>query len=319
MLNNIIGGDITPSQPSQSSTPTSNPSRISMPGRKGRPPGAKNKNPRPDKGVPKSSRSSMSSQETSSFVHQTPTQAQSSPFQTTPSTGSIPTRPRIDTTPAHPSGLRNAMTPTDGIAVVIQSRSPSVAPSQPASTTPRRGRPSIHNNSPKKDPTPAKPSYSIFKCQWDNCPAKLHNLETLRKHVRKHKSGKTYEREGYPCLWRNCYSDHASIPHLPDVNEGGQKERLRFQDEAKWDEHMQGHVVKGRPEDGDIESGISLLNVEKLVAANSHWADADNVDYRNAESKTAGDKGKTLPAPSLSRAPTANMGTSAMKPMVMLP
>ncbi|CAD6591589.1 MAG: hypothetical protein ASARMPREDX12_005267 [Alectoria sarmentosa] len=124
--------------------------------RKGRPRGAKNKQARPDKGIPKKIKTSS--------VGETPSLAKIPPIREkppvegiiaekkrakkegsvgkTPPVGtysvgkpsstkpSIPNRPRpVATTPVKPSGLRNsisAITPIDGIAVVISSRSPSV-------------------------------------------------------------------------------------------------------------------------------------------------------------------------------------------------
>ena len=216
------------SVPPQSAASATNPGPEK---RKGRPPGAKNKKPRPDKGIPQ--RKSLD---------QTP--GNSEAF--------IPTRPHINTsttTPAQPSGLRNAMsstggisdlrngiTPTDGIAVMIPSRSPSVAKT-PNTESAKRGR-------PKKMPVPSvrypfQPSYKVFKCLWENCPAELHNLETLKKHVRKHRD--KFEKAPFPCLWANCYNSNISVPKKPqDIGSSEcKRERLSFESGEAWEKHLE--------------------------------------------------------------------------------
>ncbi|KAL8827735.1 MAG: hypothetical protein Q9170_006896 [Blastenia crenularia] len=168
--------------------------------RRGRPPGAKNKQPR------KSTESHIAS------------------------------RPAINTTPARPSGLRSTAT-TDGIEVVVPSPSPSVADTQ----RPKRRRP--------KKPTPkmatsqqTMPIHRIYKCQWENCPAELHNLDTLKKHVNKH--GDKFKEEGgpFPCLWKDCGAR--------DYEEGDNEEEsvlqpLRFDRHENWTKHMdKRHVAE---------------------------------------------------------------------------
>ncbi|KAI4278276.1 MAG: hypothetical protein L6R38_005285 [Xanthoria sp. 2 TBL-2021] len=129
--------------------------------RVGRPPGAKNKHPRKSSGTPQLS--------------------------------SMPTRPSVDTTPARPSGLRNTVASADGIAVVVPSPSPSIAENKPRG----RGRP---RKSPKSSQQ-STPIHRVYKCQWKDCPAELHNLETLKKHVIKHSD--RYDGP-FPCLWEGC-------------------------------------------------------------------------------------------------------------------
>ncbi|KAI9731333.1 MAG: hypothetical protein M1834_005236 [Cirrosporium novae-zelandiae] len=45
--------------------------------------------------------------------------------------------------------------------------------------------------------------FQIYKCRWRECGAELHNLETLRKHVRK-LHPKMEEFGGIPCKWEGC-------------------------------------------------------------------------------------------------------------------
>ncbi|KAL8731184.1 MAG: hypothetical protein Q9166_003591 [cf. Caloplaca sp. 2 TL-2023] len=142
-------------------TPATEPSSGSGIRRRGRPPGAKNKHPRKSAGTPQST--------------------------------NIPARPRIETTPARPSGLRNTVTSTDGIAVVVPSPSPSIADTKRGRGRPKTGTPGTSQQS--------TPIHRVYKCQWKDCPAELHNLETLKKHVLKH--GDKYKGP-FPCLWKRC-------------------------------------------------------------------------------------------------------------------
>ena len=201
-----------------SSTPTSNtaitPGSDAVPKRRGRPSGAKNKNPRSDKGVPKKGTLDHTSSGTD-----------------------IPmlARPRLNstvTTPVKPSGLRHALTPTDSVAVVIQSRSPSVA------NTPQTG--SANGGGPRKTPVShgrhmSQPSYKIYRCLWEQCPAELHNLETLKKHVRKHHDKS--EKGLFSCLWANCYDGNTSVANGLQAN--SKRQRLKFDSDIAWQVHVE--------------------------------------------------------------------------------
>lgn len=228
-------GTVPNSLPSHPRTPIPSAPTISTPAssevqkrKHGRPPGAKNKTPRPDKGIPRKSNDTPSKSSGGTPVR-TPD------GRNTP----MPARPRVDTTPARPSSLRNAMSPgsSAGFAVIIPSRSPSVA------STPHAGSyAGSHTGSaqqamrgrPKELPVavsdrhPSQPEYKIYKCEWETCPAELHNLETLKKHVRKHRT--TYRKGPFPCLWANCSK--------PEADSSKKRENLVFQTAAEWDEHM---------------------------------------------------------------------------------
>ena len=195
-----------------------------VPGRRGRPPGAKNKQPRPDKGFSRKSRLSLES---------TPS----------PTTSSLPSHRNCEiSTPMRPSGLRNVVTPTSGVAVVIPSRSPSIAETGSA----KKARGMIKQGEPSGRHSSA-PSYKIYKCRWGHCPAELHNLDTLRKHIRKQHR----ERLGdgpWPCKWADCSDDSHSgrERHVSDRGEatgsderGGNGKRLTFEVDKAWDTHME--------------------------------------------------------------------------------
>ena len=252
----------------QTELKTSNASNSSTPGsaskRKGRPPGAKNKQPRPDKGIPKktpmiSETRAITEAKPSDkeIVKRTPSVGDTSPVGKPSSP--IPTRPRISTiTPSRPSGLRNsisAITPIDRIAVVVESRSPSVIVTPQASA--KKGRTKNTEDHTNHTHSPA-PSYTMYRCRWANCPAELHSLETLKKHVRKHRR----DVDGvYPCLWADCSDSSNPISNNPQnnpQNEDGQHRRLKFKTDMEWVEHVESdhlRTQRGGSEGANVNTG----------------------------------------------------------------
>ena len=236
--------------------------------RKGRPPGAKNKQVRPDKGIPKK-RKTLSTGATPSTLEEEALDEEaigkpmlSGTFSMERPNSSVPTRPRINTTtPSRPSGLRNsisAITPTDGIAVVIPSRSPSVAILTPQASA-KRGRPKKaedrsedgSNVSPSSAPT-----YTMYPCRWEKCPAELHNLETLKKHVKKHRRAA----DGvYPCLWADC-SDSSNPVSNNMQSEDGQYKRLKFKTDAEWATHVESNHLRTEREPSAGVSNGSVIS-----------------------------------------------------------
>ncbi|KAL8714349.1 MAG: hypothetical protein Q9220_001682 [cf. Caloplaca sp. 1 TL-2023] len=187
--------------------------------RRGRPPGAKNKNPRK-------------------------------------SGTNMPSYTRIDTTPARPSNLRNTVVPTNGVAVVVPSPSPSIA------ETRRPGRP--RKKSPRTSQQ-SSPIHRVYKCRWSNCPAELHNLDTLRKHVMKHGDNYDEENDHFPCLWRGCgravqgddEGDNEEVEHQP----------LRFATRETWAKHMdKRHVADYAWKLGDGPSARSDSDMSDYVS-----------------------------------------------------
>lgn len=128
--------------------------------------------------------------------------------------------------------------PPDGVGVILPSRSPSTS-SQALSH--------VEENIPTKDGKKGRgrpshratsPSYQVFNCRWRGCEAKLHNLETLRKHVfklhgKKVNSGTDDEDETeakVPCLWSGCEQDGIfSSTNGP----------RRFASEDDWKHHVE--------------------------------------------------------------------------------
>lgn len=229
----------------------------------GRPPGAKNKQVRPDKGIPKKGKTPSMDAAPSTPEGESLNEGK---MGKTTSSGTVsigkagtpnPTRPCIKTTtPSRPSGLRNsinAMTPTDGIAVVIPSRSPSVVVVTPQASA-KKGRPQ-KAEIPFEDGSIASPSsaptYTIYSCYWEHCPAQLHNLETLKKHVKKHRQAV----DGvYPCLWADCSDSSKPISNnMP--NEDGQIKRLKFKTDAELVRHVESNHLRTERE---LSAGASV-------------------------------------------------------------
>ena len=231
--------DLTPLNTSSSSTSGSTIKR------KGRPPGAKNKQVRPDKGILKKMKPPS--------AHETPSTAQeednlgiSPSKEKTPSIGnvtpekpivSVPTRPRLITsTPSRPSSLKHslsAVTPTNGIAVVIPSRSPSVVLASPRDSV-KKERPKRTEVIPTNMDSPV-PTYTMYPCRWENCPAELHNLETLKKHIKKHRRSV----DGvYQCLWLDCSDSSKPLSNNMQM-EDQENQRLAFKTDVEWLEHIE--------------------------------------------------------------------------------
>ena len=249
----------------QTDLKTLNASSSSIPGstpkRKGRPPGAKNRQVRPDKGIPKKVKTPTTSEIDTTAkakpsdeerIKRTPSVGETPPIGKPSSP--IPSRPRIcisTTTPSRPSGLRNsisAITPIDGIAVVVESRSPSVMITPQASA--KKGSPKKTENLANRAHSPA-PSYTMYRCRWENCPAELHSLETLKKHVRKHRR----DVDGvYPCLWADCSDSSNPISNKSQNEAHGQQMRLKFKTDTEWVEHVQSNHLRTNRE---ISEGAS--------------------------------------------------------------
>ncbi|KAG9551921.1 hypothetical protein KCU77_g16398, partial [Aureobasidium melanogenum] len=70
--------------------------------------------------------------------------------------------------------------------------------------------------------------FNVYKCEWEDCGAELHNIDTLRKHVLKVHGKKTAEGD-YECAWFGCFQED---------------EVTAFDDMAQWMEHMESQHVK---------------------------------------------------------------------------
>ncbi|KAH0563058.1 hypothetical protein GP486_002377 [Trichoglossum hirsutum] len=204
----------------------------------------------------------------STFENETPsssgdTDQQNRSFLVDAPTGNSERR-RLATTPAQPSKLRNEVAPDSPASrlssspiVVIPSRFPSVL----AEYTPYAADQAENifmAKSPAYDPGPS--GHMVFKCEWLDCNAELHNFAALRKHVTTvHRVKETHGL--YQCHWRGCGK---VIEHYDEKGKLGLVKRpVNFQNVASLDYHMeQEHLTSIRrtlglgpragPEDEDV-------------------------------------------------------------------
>ncbi|KAF4635309.1 hypothetical protein G7Y89_g2797 [Cudoniella acicularis] len=87
-----------------------------------------------------------------------------------------------------------------------------------------------------------EPKYIVFKCEWVGCPAELHNLETLKKHLcivhgRGLKLGKIF------CRWGKC--GRVEVQHENRDGDGVNAIKgTEFETKALWWEHVdKDHLV----------------------------------------------------------------------------
>jgi hypothetical protein len=126
-----------------------------------------------------------------------------------------------------------------------------------------------------KNPGPSKPhkaeppsqaiKHAIFNCKWKDCFAKLHNLETLRKHV--HRIHGTPQPSGLlECQWEGCGKSIRSL----DKTKGAVVDKhqyLNFAQQEAWVNHVeQSHIgpVSWSLGDGPM-GGFSGKNIAMLT------------------------------------------------------
>ena len=189
---------------------SSAPSDLRVPGRRGRPPGAKNKQPRSDKGVPKSRLSILNDKGNSASTYD------ATRFPTEMS-----------------ANLANASTPRR-LSIVVPSRSPSVAANGKSLAPARRD--SIPKEKMNTNNHQTISAFGLYKCRWDGCPAELHNIDTLRKHIHKHR---THLEKPYQCKWAGCGAQQDAI-----IVAESQRVRFKFEEAKVWDEHLENEHIR---------------------------------------------------------------------------
>lgn len=115
----------------------------------------------------------------------------------------------------------------------------------------------IDSRSPSVSRTP---QYQSFKCRWKNCPADLHNLETLKKHIFKvHRVAANGN--VLPCLWADCGDGPSQHPDSKTNMDGAHV----FEFDRDWHDHIQkSHIDPLSWQLGDGPSGGTSGN-EDLV------------------------------------------------------
>ncbi|KAK3721391.1 hypothetical protein LTR37_003267 [Vermiconidia calcicola] len=88
----------------------------------------------------------------------------------------------------------------------VHSREAQGLPTGSHPTTKVKEKPKQQSQEPGQ--TQVEPKYQVYKCEWAGCKSKLHNLDTLKKHILK-VHGKSRAscggwKEEYDCLWKNC-------------------------------------------------------------------------------------------------------------------
>ncbi|KAF2202739.1 hypothetical protein GQ43DRAFT_479652 [Delitschia confertaspora ATCC 74209] len=123
-----------------------------------------------------------------------------------------------------------------------------------------------------KDRQPLPPSYLVFKCQWQNCKAELHNMDTLRKHVHKVHRKPTL-RGTLECLWDGCGREVTSVDSVTGIRAERQTP-WAFAEDAKWREHLE--VKHFRPLSWQLGDGPAsgLSDVNNDSASESYLSDA---------------------------------------------
>ncbi|KAI9832254.1 MAG: hypothetical protein M1819_004432 [Sarea resinae] len=133
---------------------------------------------------------------------------------------------QTDLTPSRPSGLRHTTFPSDNVAVVIESHRNDESSNSQRATKATRQRSSRRS----------EPTYRVYNCQWKECKAELHNLETLRKHVKKAHCTRAVH-GGIPCWWAGCGRRKENEDRYK-MKGKSEYHALDFSTEEAWDEHM---------------------------------------------------------------------------------
>jgi len=89
-------------------------------------------------------------------------------------------------------------------------------------------------NEPEPQP---QQDYKIYKCEWQDCSAELHNLQTLRKHLHKLHCKKA-PHGGYDCLWKSC-GKVKTVTDRTTSKVSSKFEHIDFTSETLWKGHIE--------------------------------------------------------------------------------
>lgn len=136
-----------------------------------------------------------------------------------------------------------------------------------------------------------------FKCEWERCGSRLHNLETLRTHVNKLHPDPKYrtDRNVWNCLWVGCGRNMQRI----DKTKGEisvMRERYEFDSIAKLHEHvMNTHIspIAWRLGDGP-QSGLSGKSIMTISSTSTDVLDSDQNDSEMSEAYLSDAKGRRV-------------------------
>lgn len=144
---------------------------------------------------------------------------------------------------------------------------------------------------------PPNVRFPEFKCEWELCESRLHNLDTLKKHVNKlHPHPKHWnDRRTWKCLWGRCGRNVQKIDKTRGDAEVT-RERYEFDSIAKLHEHIENtHInpIAWRLGDGP-QSGLSGESVITNSETSTDGLDEDQHDSEMSEAYLSDAKGRRV-------------------------
>ncbi|KAG0651302.1 hypothetical protein D0Z07_1808 [Hyphodiscus hymeniophilus] len=106
----------------------------------------------------------------------------------------------------------------------------------------KRGRPFTYPQNPGEvaAAVPPEPIFIPFICEWKNCPAELHNLDTLKAHLITVHLKKQASAGLLMCLWGKCCQEHMLVDDdgvSEVINKGAE-----FKTTEEWRNHAKVHL-----------------------------------------------------------------------------
>ncbi|KAI9694058.1 MAG: hypothetical protein M1822_003329 [Bathelium mastoideum] len=134
------------------------------------------------------------------------------------------------------------------------------------------GRDVVHSGSSSQQNAshvdPPKPKYAVYECKWKNCSGKLHNLETLRKHV-KMLHGKEPPDKKWRCQWQGCTTEI-----VKGLDSDPNTKNDSFESQEAWMGHMEKeHLSPIAWQLGDGPVG-GLSDAQESDASEAYLSDA---------------------------------------------
>jgi hypothetical protein len=104
---------------------------------------------------------------------------------------------------------------------------------------PKRGRPFKYPQEPEHiaPVIPPEPTFVSFVCEWRNCPAELHNLDTLRAHLLTVHLKKQPRHGPLVCLWKGC--EERTVLDLETGESSVLDKGVKFDTKEEWQSHVE--------------------------------------------------------------------------------
>ncbi|CAG8959278.1 hypothetical protein HYFRA_00013047 [Hymenoscyphus fraxineus] len=94
-----------------------------------------------------------------------------------------------------------------------------------------------------------EPYFPVFYCEWKGCPAELHNLDTLRKHLHVLHKQRDKVTGMIPCMFRKCANSHTAetnafniegqASHAAEGSTLPHSSPVVFRKRSDWKEHLE--------------------------------------------------------------------------------